>query len=170
MSERRFYDDRGIATLLLTIAIAAVVISFVVVFVVPRVQTAVDEANLPIEGRMKFIRAVDVVSYGTVGKPPCLEIHDYDCITSYEYAITDRNGDIYRLDTEQFLVRLENNTAPKYKDLSNGGVVAISCEYLSPSSRDHQRNMSLSSWDGMTISNRNYFFGCEIVSPGEFLT
>lgn len=149
--------------------LSAIVVLGMVVLVYPEISKSVNEANLPIEGRAKFIVAKDVVSYGTTGSPPCLEIHDNDCITSYEYSITGNDGDTYRLDTEQFPVRFEDNTDPRFSTLREGGVVAISCSHISSNSRDNPKNLNPSDVWTVTISDKNLYFGCEVSSVGSWL-
>ena len=157
----------GTANEALWTAVALLAILTAILLVAPYLSTSIDEANLPIEGRAKFIVAKDVVSYGTAGNPPCLEIHDSDCITSYEYSINARDGNVYRLDTKQFPVRIENNTDPLYASLSRGGVVAVRCDHMSRDSKDNPLNKNMQAGDSwtITVSDRNLFFGCEVEEP-----
>lgn len=155
----------------LWIAVGLLALLAAVLLLAPYVSNAVKESNLPIEGRVKFITAKDVVSYGTAGNPPCLEIHDYDCITSYEYSVNGKDGDTYRLDTEQFPVRFENNTDPKFSALRKGEVVVVSCNHISSDSRDNPKNniMNPSGAWTLMISDRNLYFGCEISTLSDWL-
>ena len=155
----------------LWIAVGLLALLAAVLLLAPYVSNAVEESNLPIEGRVKFITAKDVVSYGTFGYPPCIAYHPQwgDCITGYEYSINGGDGDVYRLDTEQFPVRFEDNTDPRFSALRAGDVVVVTCDHMSSNSRDNPKNDLGQDWC-CTISDRNLYFGCEISTPAEWIT
>jgi len=111
---------------------------------------------LPINGESRLVAVKDVVTYGVDGQPPCLS-HGRDgaCYTGYEYSINTQDGDTYRL-SSVFNTTFENNTDHRLKE----SWIYARCSYMSPSSKDTPHTSG--DWD-ISIDNRNYFFGCDIV-------
>jgi hypothetical protein len=117
---------------------------------------------LPLNGSMRIITVKDIVSDGTVGNPPCINVEDYDCIVSYEYSIESTDGDWYRL-SGKFKSRYSDDPLAMMVIPKSGDRGEIKCQEMSSDSKDAQRDMRVtSSWDGITISNHDNFFGCNI--------
>jgi hypothetical protein len=127
-------------------------VMIVIVLVVPMIG---NDNSLPINGNTIYITVDDVVSYGVAGHPPCLETLNYDCIVGYEYVVKSTDGDYYRIDKEMFPERYT-----KSENLKIGSMAVVSCDYMSHDSRDYPRDEN-EPWKLM-VSNRNYFFGCEV--------